>query len=115
VVQRDRKLSIAADRCWVDALELETRLDAALARLERWPACLEVDHADGERVARLYRGPLLAGSDAPWAAAARARVRRKLSRWLEAVERVSRDRDHARALRASLAAADPGLYGEVAG
>lgn len=108
VVQRARRLTLARDRCWVDLLELEARLDAALAAPARRSGAAGALHglAGVEEIARLYRGPLLPGDDAPWAAARRDRLRRKLSRWLDAVERAGGPAD---ALRARLIAADPAL------
>jgi hypothetical protein len=107
VVQRDRKLSLARDRCWVDARELEARL-AARSDLER--SASKADGAEeAERIAALYRGPLLADAlDAPWAVAARERIRRKLARWLDGVARTRPSSDMVD-LRARLAAVDPAL------
>jgi ATP/maltotriose-dependent transcriptional regulator MalT len=106
VVQRNRRLSIAPDRCWVDALELEGRLAVALAALERKTHDASPASAQAEEIVGLYRGPLLPGEAAPWAAQARARLRRKVARWLDLVERVHTDAAHPRALRARLAGAD---------
>lgn len=107
VVQRDRRLSIAADRCWVDAQELETRLAAASAPLERRGSARAAH--DVEATAALYRGPLLAEQpEAPWATDARERLRRRVARWAEAVA-AARACDDPAALRARLAAADPAL------
>lgn len=104
VVQRDRRLSFARDRCWLDARELERCVAADLGRRRGAPA-----GADGAAaIVAQYRGPLLAdvGDRAPWAVAARERLRRKLVRWL-----ASRDEEApgSGAVRAALAEADPDL------
>jgi hypothetical protein len=107
VIQRDRKLSLARDRCWVDAHELEGRLAAGLSDLERRAS--KEDAEEAERIAALYRGPLLADAlDEPWAAAARERIRRKLARWLDGVARTRPSSDMVD-LRARLASVDPAL------
>lgn len=111
VVQRDLRISIVADRCWVDARELEARLAAASATLERRGP----DRAahDVEGTAALYRGPLLADEAEAWAADARERLRRRVARWAEAVA-AARACDDPAALRDRLAAADPALAGRPA-
>jgi ATP/maltotriose-dependent transcriptional regulator MalT len=113
IVQRNRRLSIALDRCWVDALELEDRLATASAALERKAHDLDPASAQAEAIVGLYRGPLLPGEAEPWAAQGRARFRRKVARWLDLVERVHSDPAHPRALRARLAGADGELRERV--
>jgi hypothetical protein len=107
VVQRDQRISLAADRCWVDAYELESRLTDGLAALERGGA--EVGGATHEQVATLYRGALLTHvREAPWAVHARERIRRKLARWLQALGDAGATGEAA-SLRATLADLDPAL------
>lgn len=110
VVQRQRRISLAAGQWGVDALHLDARLRAALAELARagGPSPERV-RADAAAVAALYRGPLLPG---PWAADARGRLRRKLERWLAALAALPGDPGDpgdAAGVRAALAAADPAL------
>jgi ATP/maltotriose-dependent transcriptional regulator MalT len=108
VVQRDQRLSLAADRCWVDVYELEARLSDGIAALERG-GTEPGGPTHAERIAALYRGPLLADErDSPWGANARERVRRKLARWLHALGGAGSPGEAA-ALRATLAGVDPAL------
>jgi LuxR family maltose regulon positive regulatory protein len=82
VVQRDRRLSLAPERCWVDAFEVEALLAEALSPgpRRRDPST----EASAERIADLYRGPLLVDADdAVWAVEARNRLRGKTARWLQ--------------------------------
>jgi DNA-binding SARP family transcriptional activator len=107
VVVRNRHLSLARERCWVDVHELEELLAAGSATRAR----ATFAHLAGEaptRIAALYRGPLLADArDTPWTVEARERLRRKLLRWVDTVE--SRRAAGASTLRQRLAAADPAL------
>jgi ATP/maltotriose-dependent transcriptional regulator MalT len=83
IVQRQRQLSLARDACWVDALELEERLGTALGVLDaRAPRSEAVLREAGDRIAALYRGPMLAGEEAPWAVQARERLHRRVGRCL---------------------------------
>jgi len=110
VVLRDRRLSLAMERCWVDALELEARLGAALQALEKGHGAADRAPlaADAARIAALYRGPLLMDeAEAPWAARARERLRVKLARWLGAIAALSGDPASAAAVRARIREADP--------
>lgn len=113
LVQRDRKLTIARDRCWVDVRELEERIAAALSAGRR--AALPVEGGHVERIAELYRGPLLADAreDSPWAASARDRLRRKVARWLEGLDDGATAEEAAR-VRARLVAVDPSLEARAA-
>ncbi len=82
VLQRDRKLSLAPEHCWVDAFEVERLLGAALSR--RQGRNQGPDSMEAEQIARLYRAPLLADVDeAHWAVEARDRLRSKVARWME--------------------------------
>jgi hypothetical protein len=106
VVQRGGRISLCPDRCWVDAMEFDTRLAAALAGLQPRRAPARPDPSEAQRIADLYAGPLLADCDAPWAAEAREALRRKLSRWLAALEALPGDPAGAAGVRAELAARD---------
>jgi hypothetical protein len=104
VVLRDRRISLARDRCWVDAYELEDRLAA-----QGGPGAAEAAPELAGRIAAIYRGPLLAEvRDEPWAAAARDRLRRKLARFIDATAR-TRPAPEAAELRSRLGEADPAL------
>jgi hypothetical protein len=105
-----RAISIAPERCWVDALALEAHLAAALARLDR-PGSLdrEAIRRDGELLARLYRGPLFDGEGEPWAVLARGRLRRRIGRWLERAGGVAGAAAASSAIRDRLATVDPEL------
>jgi ATP/maltotriose-dependent transcriptional regulator MalT len=114
IVQRDRKLSISPDRCWVDARELERHVAAELTALERRPGAT-VDAERAARISALYRGPLFADArDAPWAVAARERVRRRLTRWLDALGDLPGANEAPAEPRVRLVAADPALEGRPA-
>ncbi len=76
------RLTLDPARAWVDAWALERKLD----RLEAVngspdPAALA---ARMQELVELYRGPFLAGADAPWALSRRERLRSRLLRGLEA-------------------------------
>jgi hypothetical protein len=105
-----RAISIAPERCWVDALALEAHLALAIARLDR-PGSPDPEaiRRDGELLARLYRGPLFDGDGEPWAVLARGRLRRRLARWLERAEGAPGASASFRSIRDRLAAADPEL------
>lgn len=107
VVQRMRRLSISTNVCWVDALEL----DAVLAEGGDGPDPRRRAHAAAQaaRVAQLYAGPLLAETDAPWAAAARDALRRRLLRWIRAQDGVAGEGTAAATLCAELGARDDRL------
>jgi DNA-binding SARP family transcriptional activator len=109
VVQQGRRLSISAERCWVDALELDARLRDGLAALQTRRGTAPPSAAEAARIADLYAGPLLAGDDAPWAEEARGALRRKVARWLAALEALPGDPAHAARLRAELASRDAAL------
>lgn len=113
VVQRDRRLSLSPQRCWVDAFELEARLGAALAALEhrrRVPGPPAGAETDAERIAQLYRGPLFSDvEDSAWAQEARARLRRKTVRWLDSLAATLGDPGRIDALRARFRARDSDL------
>jgi hypothetical protein len=109
VVQQGRRLSISAERCWVDALELEARLVASLAALQARRGAAAPSAAEAARIVDLYAGPLLAGDEAPWAEEAREALRCKLTRWLRALEALPGDPAEAARLRAELAARDAAL------
>lgn len=115
VVQRQRRISFAGGQCGVDALHLEARLRATQAELGRagGPAPDRL-RADARAVVALYRGPLLPGVDAPWAAQARERLRRRLERWLGALAAVPGDPAGAEGVRQALGAVDPELRERVA-
>jgi hypothetical protein len=112
VVQRQRRMSFGDGQCGVDVLHLESRLRAAQAELARagGPAAERV-RADAAAIVGLYRGPLLPGVEAPWAAEARSRLRRKLDRWVAALALLPGDPAGADAVRRVLAGADPDLRG----
>jgi LuxR family transcriptional regulator, maltose regulon positive regulatory protein len=108
IVQRGRRLSFEPGVCWVDALALGDALDAP-------PAEPRSREAQAERVASLYRGPLLPGADEelPFVAPARERLRGRIARYLAPLlrgEAPSRDGEHwsARCGR-RCAEADPAL------
>ncbi len=87
VLQQDRALTLRRDRCWVDSLELEERLGAALASRDRDARSGEAVALETRRIAELYRGPLLAEARTEgWASEARDRLRRKLARWMERLD-----------------------------
>jgi LuxR family transcriptional regulator, maltose regulon positive regulatory protein len=81
IVLRGSKLSLDPGLCWVDAWSFERMAHrlasdgAGLSPAERLKL--------GERMQALYRGPFLAGEDAPYAVALRERL---LSSWLRAIE-----------------------------
>jgi ATP/maltotriose-dependent transcriptional regulator MalT len=80
VTQTERKLSLDATACWVDADALEAVLAAAAGRT----AEAEVEPV-ARRVLALYRGPFLAADDGPWARARRDRIRRRLRTFRDAL------------------------------
>jgi ATP/maltotriose-dependent transcriptional regulator MalT len=110
VLAGDRRLSVAPDGCFVDALELDRRLRTATAALERpgGPDPLRA-REDAAAIVGLYRGPLLAGEQATWATEVRARLRKRLTRWLEAAAELPGDPAGAGASAARLRAVDPEL------
>jgi hypothetical protein len=109
-VQRQRRISFADGQCGIDVLHLEARLRATQGELARagGPAPERV-RADASAVVALYRGPLLAAVEAPWAAEARLRLRRKLDRWVASLAALPGDPADAEAVRVALAAVDPEL------
>ena len=78
VLHRNRKLSVDARRCWIDAVALESLLAQGSASLERRD--VEAARSAALRAIRLYRRPFLEGRDEPWVLAARDRLRRRLWR-----------------------------------
>ncbi|BDG02229.1 hypothetical protein [Anaeromyxobacter oryzae] len=84
ILQRGRRLSFEPRVCFVDATALAEALAVARARPGGTPT-----EGDVERVARLYRGPLLPGveDDLPLVPAARERLREEVSRCLRAHDR----------------------------
>ncbi len=78
VVASDGKVTLAADRCWVDAWECEARLDRLLMHADHGEVDSTLDEVTS--VLDLYRGPLLDGCDLGAVRLARERLRGKLSR-----------------------------------
>jgi LuxR family transcriptional regulator, maltose regulon positive regulatory protein len=107
VLHRDRKLSIDARRCWIDAVALESLLAQGSASLERRD--VEAARSAALRALRLYRGPFLEGRDEPWVLAARDRLRRRLRRNLLDLGRFGDGAGSAGDMLARAAVADPAL------
>ncbi len=80
VVQHERKLSLDARRCWVDALALDGWMACA-----RPPSDAGRARRDAERVLALYRGPFLGDEEGAWASAMRDRLRRRVRSFGEAL------------------------------
>lgn len=110
VLQRQRRISFADGQCGIDALQLDGRLRATQAELTRpGGPSPERLRADADAICALYRGPLLPGVEAAWAADARLRLRRRLDRWVVSLGGVPGDPAGAARVREALRAADPGL------
>jgi hypothetical protein len=107
VSHRDRKLSIDARRCWIDALALDSLLAQVSASLERRD--VEAARSAALRALRLYRGPFLEGRDEPWILAARDRLRRRIRRSLVDLGRFGGGAGTAADMLARAAVADPAL------
>jgi ATP/maltotriose-dependent transcriptional regulator MalT/DNA-binding SARP family transcriptional activator len=76
----DHRVSLDDRSCWVDAWafqRLVTRFETGLAS---GAAPCPAPRILSEKALGLYRGPFLAGEDAPWATAARARLRSRFLR-----------------------------------
>ncbi len=119
--QRERRLSLDAETCWADAVVLQrsiARVLTSLADPARAPSGAPVAVAPGagvvrdvRRIAQLYRGPLLSGhdDDPPWAAVGRERLRRAVTRLMEALDGAAGGfAPEAAGLRARIAEVDSG-------
>jgi DNA-binding SARP family transcriptional activator len=83
VAQRNGRLSIDQQRCWVDLLELDERVTRALAAL-RTGGPGAVPGGELRRIEALLTGlPFAKDGEAAWAVAARDRLRGRLARLLE--------------------------------
>lgn len=89
------KLSLDAHQVWVDLWALERELN----RLDQMsPVDASAQAALAQRIFSLYRGEFLSGNTAPWALAARERLRHKTLRVIGRVAEAVEDRDPAAAV-----------------
>lgn len=123
IVVQDRRLSIHARVCWVDALALARAIARCAARLARSGVADDATLHDADRIVTWYRGPFLPGveEDIPLVVSMRERLRADLGRLLRALD--ARGGQSARPGRwrgrlNALCARDPGLarhgYGPAA-
>jgi ATP/maltotriose-dependent transcriptional regulator MalT/DNA-binding SARP family transcriptional activator len=104
IVQRGGQISVDRDRCWVDLLELEERLvRLCRASRERPPTAEEL-----ARVHALLRGPAFAlDGELPWAVEGRSRLRKSLSRAIDALASLPIDEAALETLLERVAEIDP--------
>jgi DNA-binding SARP family transcriptional activator len=95
LVWTEGKLTLDAHRVWVDLWALERELN----RLDQaTPAKAAEQVSLAQRIFSLYRGEFLSGNNAPWALAARERIRHKLLRLVTRVAESLRPTDPATAI-----------------